>query len=61
MNKLYPIKYILQDFFITSLSLFFSGSQQPFMVQFQSDGFQNSIAIVAMKGFNLVYWQTTTC
>lgn len=35
--------------------------QQPYMLTFQTDGFTSAVAIVAMKGFKLVYWQSTTC
>lgn len=48
--------YLRFDFFS-----YFSGNLQPYMIQFQTDAFTASIAIVAMRGFNLIYWQTTTC
>jgi hypothetical protein len=44
------------------LFLFFAANIQPFMVNFQTDGFTSAAAaIIVAKGFNLIYWQTTTC
>jgi hypothetical protein len=39
--------------------MLFSASQQPFRLDFLSDAFTVYDAATMMKGFKLVYWQTT--
>jgi hypothetical protein len=46
---------------LISLPFTVAATQQPFVVQFQSDSFTLSDAMVARKGFKLNYWQSTTC
>lgn len=43
------------------LTFTISASRQPFIVQFQSDAFTYSHAMVARKGFQLQYWQARDC
>jgi hypothetical protein len=53
----FPLQLPYSQIFIYDLS----ANQQPYMIQFQSDAFTQSDAMVARKGFKLAYWQTTTC
>jgi hypothetical protein len=41
----------------------FAANQQPYMIQFQSDGVTvaRTLSVPSLKGFKLIYWQSTTC